>query len=264
MCHLNHLALRLAHAVCQEAHDGTRRPAWLTSRPTQRRRRVPPGPPPYISFATLLTFLKALKTDGIPPQIDRSVMSKMPGGVQGQMKLALRSLGLMEGDAPTPNMAKMVNALDTEEFESVLLERLWATYPYVFKLDLTTATPTMLADAFKVTGAKEDVSRKCRTFFLHAAKRAGVPLGNRLLTGSVPRNPSNGTRKKRKAQAEAPPLPPHAGTVADVISEKALEYRLVDLMSEAAEKPEVLKAIIDVVTFLKTKDAAPKNTATDQ
>jgi len=221
--------------------------------------------PPYISFATLLTFLKALKADGIPPQIDRSVMSKMPGGVQGQMKLALRSLGLMDGDTPTANMARLVNALETPEFESVLRERMLATYPYVFKLDLTTATPTMLADAFKVTGAKEDVSRKCRTFFLHAAKRAGVPLGNRLLTGSVPRSPGNGPRKKRKQQAETPPPPASPGAGGEpVISEKALEYRLVDLMSEAVGKPEVLKAIIDVVTFLKTKDAAPKNTTADQ
>ena len=37
--------------------------------------------PPYISFQTLLTFLKALKTDGLPPQIDKSVLSKLSGGV---------------------------------------------------------------------------------------------------------------------------------------------------------------------------------------
>jgi hypothetical protein len=157
--------------------------------------------PPYISFATLLTFLKALKTDGVPPQIDRSVLSKLSGGVQGQMKMALRSLGLMEGDRPTPLLAEIVNAYETPAFEPMLLERLKATFPYVFDLDLAVATPTMLAEAFKVTGAKEDVSRKCRTFFLHAAKRAGVPLGTRLLTGSVPRSPSTGTpRRKAKGQ----------------------------------------------------------------
>ncbi len=39
------------------------------------------------------------------------------------------------------------------------------------------------------------------------------------------------------------------------ISEKALEYRLVDLMTEAAADPEVMSAIIKVITFLKTKNA---------
>lgn len=156
--------------------------------------------PPYISFATFLTFLKALKVDGLPPQIDKSVLSKLSGGVQGQMKLGLRSLGLMDGDKPTAEMQRLVDAYDTPEFNSVLLERLKATYPYVFALDLMTATPTMLADAFKVTGAREDVSRKCRTFFLHAAKQAGVPMGNRILTGSVPRSPSTGAKRKPKAK----------------------------------------------------------------
>ncbi len=74
----------------------------------------------------------------------------------------------MEGDKPTDQMQALVDAYETPGFEAALLDRLKATYPYVFSLDLMTATPTMLADAFKVTGAKEDVLRKCRTFFLHA------------------------------------------------------------------------------------------------
>jgi hypothetical protein len=85
----------------------------------------------------------------------------------------------------------------------------------VFALDLMTATPTMFAEAFKVTGAKEDVSRKCRTFFLHAAKRAGVPLGTRILTGSVPRSPSNGLRRKAKVKTKDAAAAPDANSTAD-------------------------------------------------
>lgn len=44
--------------------------------------------------------------------------------------------------------------------------------------------------------------------------------------------------------------------------EKPLEYRLVDLMSEAMDDQEVMQAIIRVITFLKVRDA--KKTATDQ
>lgn len=155
--------------------------------------------PPYISFQTFLTFMKDLKTNGLPPQIDKSVMSKLAGGMQGQLKMGLRSLGLIDGDKPTERFAELVDALETPQFEPLLLNLLHDTYPYVFALDLMSATPTMFADAFKVTGAKEDVSRKCRTFFLHAAKRAGVPLGPRILTGSVPRTPSAGAKRKPKA-----------------------------------------------------------------
>lgn len=158
--------------------------------------------PPYIPFQTLLTFIKQLKADGLPPQIDKSVLSKFSGGTQGQLKVALRSMGLMDENKPTPDLEAMVDALDTPKFPALLLKLLHRTYPYVFALDLMTATPTMFADAFKVTGAKEDVSRKCRTFFLHAAKATGVPLGNRILTGSVPRSPSNGARRKPKAKKD--------------------------------------------------------------
>ena len=35
------------------------------------------------------------------------------------------------------------------------------------------------------------------------------------------------------------------------MTEKALEYRLVDLMTDAMDDPEVMQAIIKVVTFLK-------------
>jgi hypothetical protein len=160
--------------------------------------------PPYIPFQTFLTFVKQLQTDGLPPQIDKSVLSKFSGGTQGQLKVALRSMGLMDDNKPTDDLEALVNAYDTPDFDPLLLKLLHRTYPYVFTLDLTTATPTMFADAFKGTGAKEDVSRKCRTFFLHAAKRAGVPLGNRILTGSVPRNPSNGAKRKPKVAKPDP------------------------------------------------------------
>lgn len=48
------------------------------------------------------------------------------------------------------------------------------------------------------------------------------------------------------------------------ITEKALEYKLVDLMGEAAGNEEVMSSIIKVVTWLKTRDAMPKKTATEQ
>lgn len=159
--------------------------------------------PPYIPFQTFLTFLKQLKTDGLPPQIDKSVLSKFSGGTQGQLKVALKILGLMDESKPTDDLEALVEAFETPQFEPLLLKLLERTYPYVFAIDLKTATPTMFADAFKVTGAQEAVSRKCRTFFLHAAKRAGVPLGNRILTGSVPRAPSTGPKRKPKAKRPA-------------------------------------------------------------
>lgn len=213
--------------------------------------------PPYISFQTFLTFLHELKTNGTPPQIDSSVLKRFSGGVQGQLKMALRSLGLVDNQRPTPRLVEIVDAFETPAFEGQLLGLLKAIYPYVFDLDLMTATPTMFADAFKVTGAKEDVSRKCRTFFLHAAKRAGVQLGQRILSGSVPRA-ANGSVPKRKPKADK--LKEDDGTVheqkndpggkPDKITNHALEYHLIDLMRKDGIEQAEREAIWTLVQYL--------------
>jgi len=225
--------------------------------------------PPYISFQTLLTFFAELKTNGLPPQIDGSVLRKFSGGVQSQLKMAIRALGLVDGAKPTTALELIVDAYETPQFEPLLLEILKATYPYVFELDLMTATPTMFADAFKVTGAKEDVSRKCRTFFLHAAKRAGVPLGQRILTGSATRSTSSGTvRRKPKAKpnADAATEPPTGIKKPEPhISDKALEYKLVDLMKEDDVGDAERGAIWTLIQYLtkksKNKAATPSEIA---
>lgn len=163
--------------------------------------------PPYVAFSTFLTLLKELKDNGIPPQLDKSVLKRFAFGVQGQLKMALRSLGMLEGDKPTPRLKAFVDAHETDQFGPLLLPVLKEVYPYVFALDLTSATPTMFGDAFKQqSGAKgEDGLRKCRSFFMHAAKVAGVEFGTRLATGSVPRSSNGSTRRKPKAKVKDAP-----------------------------------------------------------
>jgi hypothetical protein len=194
-------------------------------------------------------------------------LAKFSGGTQGQLKVALKSLGLMDEGKPTSDLEALVDAYETPHFEPLLRRVLERTYPYVFAIDLMTATPTMLANSFKSTGAREDVSRKCRSFFLHAAKQAGVPLGNRILTGSVPRTPSNGVTKRRsktKTQdvppAERPPAPPQSP-----ITDKALEYKLVDLMKDDEVGDDERSAIWTLVQYLTRKaKTAQVNTAADK
>jgi hypothetical protein len=228
--------------------------------------------PPYISFKTFLTFLEELKTNGIPPQIDGSVLKRFAGGIQSQLKIAIRSLQLIDGAKPTSELASLVDAYQTPQFEGALAALLKTNYPYVFQLNLMTATPTMFADSFKVTGAKEDVSRKCRTFFLHAAKEAQIPLGPRILNGSVPRStPGNGTRRrpkigKTKDETATDPQPASASASISQghhhpISDKALEYKLVDLMKEDDVGNDERSAIWTLIQYLTQK---AKNRAASQ
>lgn len=209
-----------------------------------------PRTPPYIAYKTFTTFLDELKTNGLPPQIDNSVLKRFSGGVQAQLKMALRALGLVEGFTPTARLVRLVEAHGTSSYDQHLGDVLKATYPYVFALDLMSATPTMFAEAFRSIGVKGDeVSRKCRTFFIHAAKAAGIPLGQRILSGSAPRL-SNGTVIRRKPKLVKPvesedelPKDTGGGTSSTPMTHKQLEYRLIDLMREedvdAAERDAI-------------------------
>lgn len=215
--------------------------------------------PPYIAYKTLLTLLQEFKTNGLPPQIDRSVLTRFAGGLQGQIMLALRSLDLMDDTKrPTDKLKPLVDAYDTPEFAERLRPIIQATYPHVLKLDLMNATPSMFADAFKVgTDAKEDVLRKCRTFFLHAAKDVGIPLGPRIEKAKFPRRLGNGTRKPRVAKTDPArddgADTPKRNVENEVVSDKALEYKLVDLMKEDDVGDPERSAIWTLIQYLTAK-----------
>lgn len=174
--------------------------------------------PPYVSYKTFLTLLEDLKTNGIPPQFDRSGLSRFSGGVVAQLLMALRSLGLLNEQAPTPRLHALVKAHGTPEFMEIMRDALRTGYPFLAKLDLSTATPSMFADAFKGTGAKEDVLKKCRRFYLQAAMDVGIPIGPRILKGpkgvqraansapTAPRQRRAQQRKPRQPAADVPPI----------------------------------------------------------
>lgn len=216
---------------------------------------------PYVSFQTFLTLIEDLKANGLPPELDRSAFRKFSGGVGTQLISALKALDLMDADnRPTEKLARLKDAYGTDDFKGVLREVIEHAFRFLDRIDLKTATPAMFSDAFReATGAQEEVLRKCRTFYLHAAKYLGIEIGPRIASGMHVRKIGPGGARRKSGVAKrveptsggddlTPPPPPP-------ISEKALEYRLVDLMSEAAGDPEVMGAIIKVITFLKTKNA---------
>jgi hypothetical protein len=133
-------------------------------------------------------------------------LRRFSGGLGSQLVMALKSLGIIdEASRPTANGQKVIRAFGTDEFKPYLRAVLESgCYAFLAPIDLQTATPSMYADAFKVTGAKEEVLRKCRTFYLHAAQFAGIPIGPRIAKGGhSPRGGnSNGRRKKEKSQSE--------------------------------------------------------------
>jgi len=171
--------------------------------------------PPYTSYRTFRTFIEDLREHGLPSRVDRSVLTRFSGVVGAQLTHALRFLGLVEDEGrPTELLSALVKADEAGRWPEALLDLLRREYAPIFAIDLETATPSHFNEAFrKAFPAADAVVQKCVTFFLYAAKDAGVKISGRVLKGRKPRSltprrrPAAPTPAKTQ-EAAPPPQPP--------------------------------------------------------
>lgn len=218
--------------------------------------------PPYATFASFMNFLNKLREGQVPSRIDPSVFGNASGSVSYSIIAALKSLKLINSDGvPSGDFVKFVEAPDDDR--KLMLQAILKTgYPTLWNgsINLQSATAGQfdehIRDEYDVKGSTVD---KVAAFFIAAAKHAGMPISSHLAARKPTASSASSNKSKRQRRIEPevavnssiPPTP-------TAISEKALEYRLVDLMAEAMSEPEVLQAIIKVVTFLKARDAGVK------
>lgn len=211
--------------------------------------------PPYVSYKSFLNFFDKLSEIGVPAQVDNSIFGNSSGSHIYGMLNAFRFLGLVaEDDAPSQRFIDLVNADDAKR-QVVLKSILKSSYPTLFsEIDLANASQNQFDDKLRDMGdIKGSTIDKAATFFLAAAKDTGINVSSFLQKRKNLSN-SSASRKSAKQRKETPaPVTDKSPKQQEEIPEKALEYRLVDLMSEAAGDPEVMTAIIKIITFLKTK-----------
>jgi len=153
-------------------------------------------PAAYLPFRTFMSAIDALQ-HGIPKQIDRTIWRSQSGIVQGQIMMALRFFGLVNGeDEPTPALHRFVDG--QEKRSENLRALLHHAYRDLINHDLTKMSPKMLEDAMEQYNVSGDTKRKAVTFFLQAAKFADLPM-HPLLSGQV-RNTSGMRRRRSKVR----------------------------------------------------------------
>lgn len=165
-------------------------------------RRSPRGhTPPYVSYGQFKSLLRRLQRDGIPAQLDYSIISHLSASAQIQTLLAFRFLGLIDFDGrPAGALAGLVSAVDREPWATELGLLLHHAYAPVFELALNTATIENLTTAFQRNfPGTNSVLRKSRTFFLHGAREAGIDLSPYLRATIKMREqtPNGGLRPRR-------------------------------------------------------------------
>jgi len=183
---------------------------------------------PYIAFSTLKTFIAPLKQHIVPTRIERSLLSNISGTVQGQLMTALRFLRLIDfEDRPTDNLKALVGDFGKEtEWKDTLKIVLENAYPEMFRLPLESISPQEFNDAFKAAYPCEGGTlRKSVTFFINAAREAGVGISPFLTKGAKPRSGPVRRKANGAASAKKTTTPPAAGAVDPAAMREATETR---------------------------------------
>jgi hypothetical protein len=222
---------------------------------------------PYTAFQSLKTLTASLKEHGLPQRIDRSLMSNFSGAVQSQLMTALRFLGLITADdRPTTFLQAIVEAHGTDEWPNALQKVLRHAYSEVFRLNLATASPAQFTETFKdAYPAEGDTVRKGITFFLNAAKDAGITISPYIMKNKKPRASNGGSKKRTVQKKKAAPTKPDRvedddddhdrGRIRETKAKTPYEALMNDIydptdMSEVEEQ-----AVFTLARYLKKKAA---------
>jgi hypothetical protein len=217
--------------------------------------------PPYASFSAFTNFINKLRETTVPHRIDASVFGNASGSVSYSVIATLKSLKLIGADGvTTPAFSTFVKASD-EDRKPILLGLLKAGYPTLWdgSINLETATAGQFDEHMRLEyAAKGSTVDKVAAFFLAAAKSAGLTISPHLAARKATATSASSTKSRRQRKAQEPDnttdtnrrSPPPA---VDPISDKALEYKLVDLLKDEGVQQEQQAAIWTLIQYLTAK-----------
>lgn len=154
--------------------------------------RVPPMYASYLTFVTLLDWLR--ETKHVPSQFDRSWWgTKFSGSGGAQLMAGLRFLGLLNKDEPVDRLEQIAFA-PNDQRPALLADLLRDAYGADLIAGLPRMTPKMLSDGIGALGTTDATHHKAVAFFVNAAKAAQLPVPNAIAKQARNR-PSPTTRK---------------------------------------------------------------------
>ena len=166
--------------------------------------------PPYTSYRSFLNLVSELKEhDVMPSAIDRSYLSKRSGSEKSALIAALKWFELVDDDGtPTERLENFI-AADEQESKTLLKEMVESSYGAITDgtFNLRSATTSQLADQFRQYEISGSTLSKSITFFLAAAKEAGIAVSPHA---KVPPVTSSGNGKRKTKVAVTPPVAPQS------------------------------------------------------
>ena len=168
---------------------------------------------PYLPWRTFLNSLDVF-SQAVPPKIYRSVW-RQSGLMQGLIMGAYRFMGLLDADdKPTGILVVLVSP---ETRQAAMSDVLKSSYAAIFTHDLASMTIDTLNEEIEKYNVSGGTKKKAVTFFLQAAKYAGLPLSPFIQVRST-----TGTRRRRMRNGEEGEEDP-GGIASRTGSEKVVE-----------------------------------------
>lgn len=159
--------------------------------------------PPWMAFATYWNFIDELASHPLPPVIDRSLMSSKSGSDQAALLSALRSFDQITATNEVTPALTAITVSDLDDRKRALASLVEHYYAAPLQVSRNNGTQAQLYDCFRdqfgITGG--DTLRKAATFFLHAARHAGLTLSPHFPQIRAGQG-APGTRKTRKRVAK--------------------------------------------------------------
>jgi hypothetical protein len=225
---------------------------------TDRSTAVPSAP--YVSFASVLRVLEALRSSRPRDEDTRKFIDDLNKTCATHRIAALRFLGLLDADGvPTPALANMLGAMRTAAWPDTLALTIRTAFRPIVVLDLANMSLTQFVAAFARHYAGSDaVLRKSRTFFVHAAIQAKIPLSPGLARSAKPRAGDRVAEIGRnQPPAVAAPDRDHRGPLSDgahaVNLPASLAVRLLSELDTHAMDDNVRQAFWTLLRHLKDR-----------
>jgi len=154
---------------------------------TRRDTALPSAP--YISFASVLRVLEALRRSRPHDSDLRRFIEDLDKTRSTHRIAAMRFLGLLDADSrPTLALNNVLATIGTAAWPGTLALIISRSFPPISALDLANIELTQFVIAIgRHYAGSEAVLRKSRTFFVHAAIQAKIPLSPGLARSAKPR-----------------------------------------------------------------------------
>jgi len=184
--------------------------------------------PPYASYRSFGSLMNELREhDVMPAAIDRSLLSRRSGSEQSALIATLKWFKLIDEVGIPTKLLEDYIAADDDNAKALLKDMVVAAYGQITDgtFNLRSATTSQLADQFRQYDIGGSTLAKSVTFFLSAAKDAGVVVSPHAKAPPMVGSSSNKRRVKSTAlvpvapeapvalPANRPPPPPSEGMI---------------------------------------------------